>query len=291
MQLPGQILAVAGSVSPRLEGYVRRRVLGQTVPNLGAFLAYFKERRALEIGGPSWILGDRGCLPVYRALGSVDNCLFSSETIWTGRVRSGRSFRYHSRKEAGLQFICEGTALTTVQDSSYQCVLASHSLEHMANPLKALEEWKRVLDQDGVLLLVLPHRDGAFDWRRPITGISHLIQDYEKNVGEDDRTHFPEILALHDVHTCDPKETPEHFRQRCLQNFQNRGMHHHVFDTNTAVEMTHRAAFQVLRVDPLEPYHIIILAQRCREAPNNARFLETNAEYRRQSPFASDRSA
>jgi SAM-dependent methyltransferase len=161
----------------------------------------------------------------------------------------------------------------------------------MANPLKALEEWKRVLDQDGVLLLVLPHRDGAFDWRRPITGISHLIQDYEKNVGEDDRTHFPEILALHDVHTCDPKETPEHFRQRCLQNFQNRGMHHHVFDTNTAVEMTHRAAFQVLRVDPLEPYHIIILAQRCREAPNNARFLETNAEYRRQSPFASDRSA
>jgi SAM-dependent methyltransferase len=273
-----------------LEGYVRRCLLGQTVPNLSTFLAYFRGRRALEIGGPSWIFSDGGCLPVYRALKSVDNCLFSSETMWTGRVQGGRSFKYHPRKEAGLQFICEGTALTTVRDSSYQCVLASHSLEHIANPLKALEEWKRVLEPDGLMLLVLPHRDGAFDWRRPITDLAHLAEDYEKNIGEDDRTHFSEILALHDADKCAP-ETPEHFRQRCLGNFKNRGMHHHVFDTNTALEMTNRSAFQVLRVDALEPYHIIILAQRWREAPNNARFLGTNAEYRRQSPFASDRFA
>ena len=49
----------------------------------------------------------------------------------------------------------------------------------MANPIKALLEWKRVLRKDGVLLMILPHRDYTFDWRRPVTVVEHMKKDYE----------------------------------------------------------------------------------------------------------------
>ena len=135
------------------------------------------------------------------------------------------------RKPAGSQYICEATELKPIADRSYECVLASHCLEHVANPLRALAEWKRILKDDGLLLLVLPHKDGTFDCRRPVTTLAHMVEDYEKQIGEDDLTHLPEILALHDLEKDKPAGSPEEFRARSLENRANRALHHHVFDT------------------------------------------------------------
>ena len=128
-------------------------------------------------------------MPIYGILGSLDNCSYSGSTIWTGEVREGDGFLYHRAKQAGRQIISDATDLRTIPDSSYECVLACHCLEHIANPLRALAEWKRVLKDEGLLLLILPHKDGAFDWRRPTTTLTHMIEDYENAVGEEDLTH------------------------------------------------------------------------------------------------------
>jgi SAM-dependent methyltransferase len=219
----------------------------------------------------------------------LDNCLFSARTIWTGDVQDGGNFQYHPLKRPGNQFVCEATDLKPIKDSAYECVLASHCLEHMANPLRALAEWRRVLHQNGLLLLILPHKDGTFDWRRPTTGVAHMIEDLDNKVGEDDLTHLPEILALHDLEKDKPAGSKEEFQQRCAQNYSNRALHHHVFDTWTAVALVDHAAFQVLRVDTAKPYHIIMLAQRCDRIRDNSAFLGPQADYRLRSPFPSDR--
>lgn len=281
---------------------ITRRALGQSLtrrlrraftPTLSSVALYellLTGKQALEIGGPSEIFSDDGFLSLYRVLARVDNCLFSARTVWTGEVQGGRTFRYHPQREQGFQFICEATDLSPIQSGSYDCILASHCLEHVANPLRALAEWKRALKKDGMLLLILPHKDGTFDWGRPTTTLHHVIEDRDRSVGEDDLSHLPEILALHDLSKDKRAGSHEQFRQRCLDNYSHRAMHHHVFDSPAAVAIIDHAGFKVIRVDTLKPYHIIILARRCVDLPQNEEFLCSRASYREASPFPSDRA-
>lgn len=272
----------------RVTGHLRRMVHG-TVPSLDWYLSLFRGRRGLEIGGPSPMFSEQGILPIYGVVKSLDNCLFAKQTIWEGQVREGNCFTFSPQKVPGSQFILEATNLRMISDSSYDCILSCHTLEHVANPLRALEEWKRVCVKGALLLLVLPHKDVTFDWQRPTTTLSHLIEDYEKNIGEDDLTHVPEILALHDLRRDRAAGSYESFRTRCSQNLIYRAMHHHVFDTLAAAAMIDYAGFQMLRVDHLKPFHIILVAECCDGVPKNGKFLDPDAEYLRRSLFRSDR--
>jgi SAM-dependent methyltransferase len=236
------------------------------------------------------MLAGDGPIPIYDVLESLDNCLYSGSTIWTGDVCEGNNtFFFDPGKTPGSQIICDASDLHPVEDSSYDCVLACHCLEHIANPLSALAEWKRVLRDDGLLLLVLPHKDGTFDWRRPTTPLAHMIKDYENAVGEDDITHLPEILELHDLSRDQAAGTKEQFRQRCLANHVNRAMHHHVFDTMTALQTVDHMGFRLLRVDYLQPLHIFILASRADQPVDNYRFIGSCSKLWSRSPFPSDR--
>ena len=223
------------------------------------YQALLEGRKTLEIGGPSDIFAYDGSVPVYSVLASVDNCLFSRETMWTGKTSD--EFYYDAQRRQGRQFICDATQLDPIADASYECVLASHCLEHIANPLKALQEFRRVLRPGGLLLAILPHKDATFDWRRPLTELSHIEQDYARNTPEDDLTHLSEVLALHDIRK-DPGAGPmSRFRERCLQNSRFRIMHHHTFDTSSAVELVKAGGFGPVQVENVKPFHIVVLAQ------------------------------
>jgi SAM-dependent methyltransferase len=266
-----------------------RRCLHRTVPDLADYRTRLRGKNALEIGGPSELFFDDGSFPVYSVLSNVDNCLFSDRTIWTGDVQQGRSFQYHPAKSPGRQYFVDGTDLQQVPDSSYEVVLASHCLEHMANPLRALAEWKRVLSDNGLFLLILPHKDGTFDWRRPVTAMEHMIQDYQSHVEEDDMTHVFEVLALHDLQRDPAAGSQDQFRQRCLENKRTRALHHHVFDTRTAANLVDYAGFQLIHIAAVKPFHIVILAAACGSRPENSELLGTASELLTKSPFPSDR--
>jgi SAM-dependent methyltransferase len=267
---------------------VVRRYRQPRLPQAALYRSLVSGQRCLEVGGPSPLFDDDGALPLYAVVDRLDNCVYSSRTLWAATA-SDETFTYHPSKRPGKQIICEASRLGGIAPGSYQCILASHCLEHLANPLRGLAEWKRVLGADGLLVLVLPHKDGTFDWRRATTSIAHMLSDYESDIGEDDLTHLPEILALHDLNRDQAAGSAERFRARCLLNFANRGMHHHVFDTSTAVAIVDAAGFQILRVDTLKPHHIFILARAIGGQPDNARHRGPRAEYRRLSPFSSDR--
>ena len=181
----------------------------------------------LEVGGPSLFF--KHSFPVYRSAARVDGLNFAGVTMWEGSIREGDPFSC-AGQELGTQFLGEATSLSMFPEQSFDFVLSCHSLEHVANPLKALAEWRRVVRPGGYLVLVLPNKSANFDHRRPTTTMTHLLADFTAGVGEDDLTHLPEILALHDLERDRAAGTREAFAKRSESNFANRGLHHHIFD-------------------------------------------------------------
>jgi len=250
-----------------------------------------KGRHGLEIGGPSRNFRD-GVLPVYPLVASLDGCNFASETVWEGRIEEGWTYKYHPRRKAGRQYICDATDLGVIPAGSYDLILTSHVIEHIANPIKALREWIRVLKTGGILLLVAPHRDGADEAPRPTTTLEHLVDDFRRGAGEDELTHLQETLNWMDSRPGVPEAEKEAFRKHISDNYNTRGLHHHVFDTNLAAALIDHAGMQILSVRPLPPCHIVIMAEKAAapEKIDNAAFLGPHAGYRRKSPFPSDRT-
>jgi hypothetical protein len=279
--------------SPRLPSLLRRSVGKVITPRLQSyyeFRALFQDKVGLELGGPSPMFKPRGLFPIYRAAVRVDNCNFGADTVWEGHIGGGASFQHGSR-DPGEQYIAEATNLDFASKLSYDFILSSHMLEHSANPIKALLEWQRVLKPGGALFLVLPHKDGTFDHRRPVTTLEHLVRDFEHQMDEGDLTHLPEILAFHDL-SMDPEAgSPAKFEARSKRNIENRCLHHHVFDARSAVALVDYARFQIHSVETAHPFHIAILATKGTAGADvdNERFKGSQADFRRISPFPSDK--
>ena len=125
--------------------------------------------------------------------------------------------------------IADAVDLSVVKNSTYDFYISSNNLEHIANPMKAVSEMLRITKKDGVILVVVPKKDTNFDHNREFTSFEHILDDYEKNIAEDDLTHLAEILEKHDYDLDKPCGGKENFHARALKNFENRGLHHHVF--------------------------------------------------------------
>ena len=282
--------------SPALHPALRRtvgKIIRARLDCYGEVRGLFERKAGLELGGPSPMFRRRKLFPIYQLAARIDNCNFSHETVWQGRIAAGRSFRFDKRREPGSQFFAEATDLGFAASAAYDFVLSSHMLEHTANPLKALIEAKRVLKPNGALFLVVPHKDGTFDHRRPVTSLQHIAQDFERMTGEDDLTHLSEILALHDLSMDPGQGSAEEFRRRSENNFENRCLHHHVFDTRLVVALVDESRLQVCAVETVLPHHIVVVATKSVDdaSIDNRPFLGNEAAYRRSSPFPSDRSA
>jgi len=245
----------------------------------------------LEIGGPSTIFTQRGHIPVYPLAARIDNCNFEHRTVWEGTVHEGETFVFNSQKAPGRQYVAEASELGRITDGAYDFVLSSHCIEHLANPRRGLAEWIRVLKDDGLLVLIVPHKDGTFDHRRPVTSLAHLIQDFEAGTTEHDLTHLDEILKLHDLARDPEAGGAAAFAERSKRNYENRCLHHHVFDTRLAVALVEHAGLQILAVEPVRPYHIVVIARKlpAGRAPDNEEFLGVTRSPCWSSPFASDR--
>src|ERR1022692_2414923 len=151
-----------------------------------------KNTIGLELGGPSDIFSAGNLFPIYPLAQRIDNCNFASKTEWAENHIAGPTFVFDENKQPGHQYIREARDLSDFASVSYDFVCSSHTLEHCANPIRALRECSRVLKSDGYLFLVLPHKDETFDHKRPVTKLDHLIADFENDVDEADLTHLPE---------------------------------------------------------------------------------------------------
>lgn len=200
---------------------------GAKLPETERYLPLFKGMHGVEIGGPSTIFSTQ--VPIYQVVAGLDGVNFSATTIWEGEIAHGQDFRFHGWKK-GRQLVMEASDLTLIPSASYDFLISSNCLEHVANPIKAVREWMRVVRPKGLMLLVLPNKESNFDHRRPVTTIEHLVDDLTRDVGEDDMTHLEEILRLHDLSRDPAAGNVESFRVRSMDNVHNRTLHHHIFD-------------------------------------------------------------
>jgi SAM-dependent methyltransferase len=278
-------LGVASSITLILDRLLKRqsKQMEHLLPQIAGL--------GIEFGGPSRVFMTNGYCPVYEHALRVDNVNFASNTAWHGEMNRGSNFVYSKNKVAGIQYICDAGELRHIADATYDFVLSSHMLEHSANPLKLLFEWKRVLKPDGVMLLVLPHKDNTFDHRRTLTTKEHFLDDYQNDCRENDRTHLPEIIEKHDL-TRDKSQTSlEVFKHWINNNFENRGAHHHVFNSINATRLIDLAGLKITKIEPRRPFNIFIYAARpaTSEPVSNDAFFSKLSTYLSNSPFKSDR--
>lgn len=220
-----------------------------------------KGLNGLEIGGPSSFFNTGKHLPVYLFANRVDVANYSSETVWEGTISEGLNYNYTKGKK-GYQYICEATDLNKIKNNEYDFILSCHSLEHVANPIKALIEWKRVLKPNGKLLLILPYKAFTFDSKRPFTTFQHILDDYNNGIGENDTTHFEEILALHDASKHPEFVSTEVFEELLSKNMENRCAHHHVFNEEVVREILKFAGFKVIEQEIIHNFHLTTFAER-----------------------------
>jgi SAM-dependent methyltransferase len=235
----------------RLSKIGRRRI-----HKFGYLKQLFGDKRGLEVGGPSDVFRDKGFIPLYKIVKELDGCNFSNKTIWEGHIENGSVYQYYPNKK-GIQYISEATDLSFIQDSSYDFVISSNCLEHVANPFKAIEEWIRVIKKEGVLLLIVPNREYCFDHNRQVTPFSHLLEDFQNNTQEDDLTHLDEIVALHDLNMDKAAGSLDQFRERSLKNFDNRALHQHIFDISTLKEIFSYFRLEILLTHAGRDYTIL----------------------------------
>jgi SAM-dependent methyltransferase len=95
------------------------------------------------------------------------------------------------------------------RDDSLDYVVASHVIEHVANPVKALWECARVVRHGGMVYLVVPDRRFTFDHTRALTPPEHMIADFDRGTRDSDPTHIADFLDGLDWSRWNPNATPE----------------------------------------------------------------------------------
>jgi len=235
------------------------KVLNLKISNYKEWQFSFKNKNGIEIGGPSAVFKTTGYLPLYFVIETLDGVNFSNNTIWEGPLSAKEPYRFENK--IGKQFIGEGSNLNFVETNYYDFVLSCNNLEHIANPIKAIVEWKRIIKGNGIILLILPNKKANFDHKREYTTLEHLINDYTENVHENDLTHLPEILNLHDLKRDAQAGSFEQFKTRSINNLQNRCLHHHDFSEKLLEELLDYCDMKV-QLKTTTQTDIFILAQK-----------------------------
>jgi SAM-dependent methyltransferase len=182
----------------------------------------------VEIGGPS----STGVF-IYKNVYNMDNVIFSKNTIWSNHTEE---YNFYQNKK-GKVIINDAVNISNIENDYYDFCFSSHSLEHIANPLKAIKEWLRIIKKNGYIIIIVPEKSVCFDHKREYSKFSTLLSQYVKNVGEDDLSTLPEILINHDLSLDLPAGDLGSFTKRSLDNFNNRCLHHYVYNDELLMEI------------------------------------------------------
>jgi SAM-dependent methyltransferase len=143
----------------------------------------------------------------------------------TDRTVLSDAYSAHGVQESIARVFFKGDQIP-YDNEVFSFVISEHVLEHIANPIKALKEWLRVLKKGGQLYCFLPHKDRNNDLNRKITTLQHLIQDFENDVPYNDPTHIDEWLE----NVVNKGLMPDHYRHLEKQELlDSASIHHHVW--------------------------------------------------------------
>jgi SAM-dependent methyltransferase len=138
--------------------------------------------------------------------------------------------------EADYEIDLDADGLAPIADGRLDAVVLSHVIEHLANPIRALEECERVLRASGRLVLIVPLRHTTFDSLRPGTTLSHLLEEHEAGVTEVDVDHIREfcrsVYGQEPPWPTEPRErhNPDRLDEALIAMHRRRSIHAHCWD-------------------------------------------------------------
>ena len=120
--------------------------------------------------------------------------------------------------------------------------------------------------------------------------LKKIIKEYERDVDENDFKHLDEILELHDRSMDLEAGTLTEFSERSRHNYENRCLHHHVFNTYLVADLFDYLELNIVGIEAIAPLHILIVAQKLQKdiIPDNRELLNHLHSYKWKTPFASD---
>lgn len=219
---------------------------------------FLYNKDGIEFGGPTELFyHPMHRMKLYPYIKSLDGCNIFENNFFQSNLNS--IFSYHKNK-TGVCFNVDTADIESLKNikKKYDFILSSHHIEHIANPIKAITAWKDILKKDGYVLAILPHKEYTFDKMRPLTKLSHIIEDYKKNTLESDSTHIQEQIKLQDWSMCGMKD----FENLSKRNAETRVVHHHCFNTQLVKEMFEYAKYRTVKCYYIGNGNIVYLGQK-----------------------------
>jgi SAM-dependent methyltransferase len=128
-------------------------------------------------------------------------------------------------------------SMVGIEDASVDFVIANHVLEHVENPLRALQSMSRVLRGGGIAFIALPDKRFSFDVRRPITSLDHITADYNNGPDHSLAGHYEDW-----VHNVEGRSGAEGKERIAALLAARTNIHFHVWDYPAMEEMFDYAA-------------------------------------------------
>jgi SAM-dependent methyltransferase len=127
--------------------------------------------------------------------------------------------------------------LADFSTESQDFVIACNVLQHVANPIRCLEEMFRITRPSGHVVLAAPDKRHSFEASRSVTPFDHVLEEYLQNVTEVSDAHYVDLLVL--FCPSDVALGVSTIGQR-LGDFRRRLEHAHVWDSSAFRELVTR---------------------------------------------------
>ena len=148
--------------------------------------------------------------------------------------------------EAEFNLDVDVEGLSPISDCSLDAIIACHVIEHLANPVRALREFERVLRPTGRLVLVVPDRNLTFDCVRQPTPADHVLAKFHRGVmrvENDDISEFcSAIYYQHPIHPSVVREwyNPQRLDANLADLHRRRTIHVHCWSPEEFAAMIAR---------------------------------------------------
>jgi SAM-dependent methyltransferase len=124
--------------------------------------------------------------------------------------------------------------LAQFPESAFDFVIINHVLEHVANPIRTIEEVFRIVRTGGLAVIGIPDKRYTFDKERASTTAAHLWSDYDGRVDRNTDEHYLDFLRNVAPHVfLEPPENLSHH----LNRSRDRREHAHVWTSATFREL------------------------------------------------------
>lgn len=92
-----------------------------------------------------------------------------------------------------VDIVDDAATLSQIAANSLDFLIANHVVEHLENPLRALEMWLSKLRSGGVIFMAVPDMAHTFDHERAPTSPEHLLGEWRHGHQDGLRAHYEEF--------------------------------------------------------------------------------------------------